>query len=156
MTTQNSGVTPTITTTTAGACSISGGVVTMKTGNDTCTLKAAWAANTYYTAASLTQSVSATPRASATTITSAAPAGSNPLKVTVHFTVDDTTSNTALTGSTVVTVTAGSGQHCSGTLTAGSCTLMFTGAETTSLTASYPGTGNYTGSTSASFPLTVN
>ena len=155
-TTQNSGVTPTITTTTAGACSISSGVVTMKTGNQTCTLKAAWATNTYYLAATAFQTVTATPRASATTITGAA-AGTNALKVKVSFTVDDTTSNTALTGSTLVTVTdSTSGKTCTGTLTAGSCTITFTGLESASFSASFPGTNNYTGSTSASFPYTVN
>jgi hypothetical protein len=72
----------------------------METGNEACTLKATWLANTYYLAATAFQTINATPRASATTITSAA-AGSNPLKVTMHFTVDDTTSNTALTGNLI-------------------------------------------------------
>jgi hypothetical protein len=156
VTTENSGVTPTITTTTAAACSISGGVVTMKTGNEPCTLKASWATNTYYLAATAFQTINATPRASATTITGAA-AGTNLLKVKVSFTVDDTTSSAALTGSTVVTVTdSTSGKTCSGTLTAGSCTITFTGLESASFTASWPGNNNYTGSTSAAFPYTVN
>jgi hypothetical protein len=71
----------------------------------------------------------------------------------VSFTVSD---GSALTGSTLVTVTSAAGPSCTGTLTAGSCTLRFVGLETTTVTASFPGTGNYTGSTSASFPLTVN
>ena len=139
VTTENSGVTPTITTTTAGACSISGGVVTMKTGNQPCTLKASWATNTYYLAATAFQTVNATPRASATTITGAA-AGTNLLKVKVSFTVDDTTSSAALTGSTVVTVTdSTSGKTCSGTLTAGSCTITFTGLESASFSGELAG-----------------
>jgi len=104
VTTENSGVTPTITTTTAAACSISGGVVTMKTGNEPCTLKASWATNTYYLGRDRFPDHQRNATASATTITGAA-AGTNLLKVKVSFTVDDTTSSAALTGSTVVTVT---------------------------------------------------
>jgi hypothetical protein len=152
-TTQNSGVTPTFSVTTASACSIAGNVVTMKTGNETCTVKASWAQNTYYTATTATQSTSATPLATTTTITGTVPKANNSLNVVVSFTVSD---GSALTGSTLVTVTSAAGPSCTGTLTAGSCTLRFVGLETTTVTASFPGTGNYTGSTSASFPLTVN
>jgi len=63
-----------------------GGVVTMKTGNQTCILKASWATNTYYTAASLTQSIISTPRATTTAITSTVPQ-TNPLRVEVYFNV---------------------------------------------------------------------
>ena len=152
MTTQNNGVTPTFSVTTASACSISGSTVTMKTGNLSCTVKASWAETTYYSAATLTQTVSATPLSTTTTITGTAPK-TNPLKVTVSFAVND---GSPLTGSTLVTVTSAAGPSCSGTLTAGSCTLTFSAPVTTSLTASFPGTTDYTGSTSASYPLTVN
>jgi uncharacterized protein (DUF1800 family)/sugar lactone lactonase YvrE len=49
----NSGITPTITTT--GACTISGTTVTVESGTGTCTMKASWATNSTYLAASATQ-----------------------------------------------------------------------------------------------------
>jgi hypothetical protein len=55
--TANSGITPTITA--AGSCSISSGIVTIKTSSGTCTLKAAWAVSNNYLAASLTQTTTA-------------------------------------------------------------------------------------------------
>jgi hypothetical protein len=152
-TTQNNGVTPTITTTTASVCTVSGNVVTVVSGTGTCTVKAAWAQTTFYSTASLEQSTTATPLATTTTITGTTPK-TNPLKVTVSFTVSNGV--TPVTGSTLVTVTAGTGQTCTGTVSIGTCTLTFVGLETTTLTASYPGNNDNTGSTSASYPLTVN
>ncbi len=56
-TTENSGITPTITA--AGACKIAGTTVTMTSGTGTCTLTAKWATDDYYLAASATQNTSA-------------------------------------------------------------------------------------------------
>ena len=154
VTTENSGVTPTITTTTGGACSVIGGVVTMKTGNQTCILKASWATNTYYTAASLTQSIISTPRATTTAITSTVPQ-TNPLRVEVYFNV--TNGANTVTGSVTVTA-APSGKSCTGAATSGKCLLTFTaageGSET--LTATFAGNVNDGTSTSAPYTLTVN
>jgi hypothetical protein len=150
-TTQNSGVTPTIMSTTASVCTVAGDLVTMKSGTGTCTVKAAWATNDYYLAASLTQSVTATPLATTTTITNAVPE-TNPLKMTVYFAV----SNGMNTVTGDVTVTAATGQTCTGMLSAGSCTLKFSNPGPTTLTAAYAGNPSNTTSTSASYPLTVN
>ena len=154
VTTENSGVPPTITTTTGGACSVIGGVVTMKTGNQTCILKASWATNTYYTAASLTQSIISTPRATTTAITSTVPQ-TNPLRVEVYFNV--TNGANTVTGSVTVTA-APSGKSCTGAATSGKCLLTFTaageGSET--LTATFAGNVNDGTSTSAPYTLTVN
>jgi len=151
-TTQNSGITPTITSSTGSVCSVSGGIVTMKKGTGTCTVKASWAADAYYLATSLTQSVTATLLGTTTTITNMVP-GNNPLKVAVHFAVSNGTSN-AVTGN--VKVTAASGQTCTGIVAIGKCVLTFTTPESTTITATYAGNTNDGASTSASYPLTVN
>jgi hypothetical protein len=149
-TTQNSGVTPVITSTTGTVCSVSGEIVTMKKGTGTCTVKASWATNDYYLATSLEQSTTATLLGTTTTITSTVPE-TNPLKVTVYFTV--TNGMNAVMGN--VTVTAGTGQTCTGTVTGGKCVLTFTTAESTILTATYEGNTDDSTSASASYSLTV-
>jgi hypothetical protein len=58
-TTQNSGITPTITASPAATCSVSGTTVTMKSGTGTCNLTAKWAANTDYLAATAYQTTTA-------------------------------------------------------------------------------------------------
>jgi hypothetical protein len=73
-------------------------------------------------------------------------------KVTVYFTV--TNGQNAVTGN--VTVTASSGEHCTGTVTAGKCLLAFTATGSKTLTAVFAGNPNDATSTSASYPLTVN
>jgi len=151
-TSENSGVTPTITSMTGGVCSISGVVVTMKKGTGTCTVKASWSADTYYSASSLTQSTTAALLGTTTTITSTVPQ-TNPLKVTVYFTVSNGTSTPA-TGN--VEVAAGSGQSCTGTVTSGKCVLMFTAPGSTNLAATYMGNVNDATSTSIPYSLTVN
>jgi hypothetical protein len=150
-TTTNDGVTPTITSTTGTVCSVSSGVVTMKNGTGTCTVRALWAANSDYLAATLEQSTTATMLNTTTTITNTV-AGTNPLRVTVSFTVSNGTA-TAVAGN--VTVNAASGQSCTGTVASGKCVLTFTAAETTTLTAGYAGNSDNNPSSSASFPLTV-
>jgi hypothetical protein len=150
-TTQNSGITPTITSTPATVCTVSGNVVTMKNGTGTCTVKAAWATNAYYLAASLTQSVTATKLATTTAITNAVPQ-TNPLQVEVYFGV----SNGANAVAGNVTVTASpSGKHCTGTVATGKCLLTFTAAGSQTLTAVYAGNTDNTTSTSAPYGITV-
>jgi hypothetical protein len=72
-TTQNSDITPTITSTTAGICTVIGATVTMKKGTGTCTVRASWATNDYYLATSLEQFTTATLLGTTTTITSTVP-----------------------------------------------------------------------------------
>jgi sugar lactone lactonase YvrE len=151
-TTQNSGVTPVITSTTGTICSVSGEIVTMKKGTGICTVKASWATNDYYLATSLEQSTTATSLGTTTTITSAVPEAGHPLKVAVYFSVTNGTA-VAVTGN--VTVTAGTGQTCTGTVTGGKCVLTFTTAESTILTATYEGNTDDSTSTSAPYSLTV-
>ena len=150
-TTQNTNVTPTITSTTGTICSVSSGTVTMKKGTGTCTVKASWAANTDYQATSLEQSTSATLLGTTTTITSAVPQATHPLKVEVYFTVIN--GMNAVTGD--VTVSAGTGQTCTGTVTSGKCLLTFTVAGSETLTAVYAGNTNDATSTSAPYTFTV-
>jgi hypothetical protein len=152
-TTQNSGITPTITSTTGSVCSVSSGIVTMKMGTGTCTVKASWATNKFYLAASLEQNTTATQIGTTTTITSTVPE-TNPLKAEVHFTVSNGTS-TVVTGSVTVTAAPG-GETCTGTVTSGKCLLTFTAAGSETLTAVYAGNNDDSTSTSVAYPLTVN
>ncbi|MGB9235018.1 MAG: Ig-like domain repeat protein, partial [Terriglobales bacterium] len=89
-----------------------------------------------------------------TTITNTIPQATHPLKVEVYFTV--TNGMNAVAGN--VTVTASSGEHCTGTVLGGKCLLTFLSADVGSqtLTATYPGNTNDAASTSSPFPLTVN
>lgn len=151
-TTENSGVTAKITSTTGSVCSVSGETVTMKSGSGTCTVKATWAESNYYAAITEEQSTSATPLSTTTTITNTVPETANALKVEVYFTVSNGASTNAVGN---VTVTAASGQTCTGTVAGGKCLLTFTGAESTALTAVYAGNANNSTSTSAGYPLTV-
>ncbi len=150
-TTQNSNVTPSISSTTGTICSVSSGTVTMKKGTGTCTVKASWAANTDYQATSLEQSTSATLLGTTTTITSAVPQATHPLKVEVYFTVAN--GMNAVTGD--VTVSASTGQTCTGTVTSGKCLLTFTVGGSETLTAVYAGNTNDATSTSAPYMFTV-
>jgi hypothetical protein len=151
-TTQNSGVKPTITSTTASVCTVSGTTVKMKNGTGTCTVKASWATNDYYLAASLTQSTSAELLGTTTTINKTV-AETNPLKVEVYFTVANGTS-TAVAGNVTVSAEPG-GKACTGTVASGKCLLMFTAAGSETLTAIYAGNTDNSTSTSAAYPLTV-
>ena len=152
--TQNSGIIPTIRSTTGSVCTVSGNVVTMTSGTGTCTIKAAWVENDYYLPTSLTQSTNATLLGTSTAITSTATlTPRNLLKVTVYFTVSNGTS-TAVKGN--VTVTATSGETCTGTVTAGKCLLTFGAAGSKILTATYKGNNDDSTSTSVSYSLLVN
>jgi sugar lactone lactonase YvrE len=92
-----------------------------------------------------------------TTITSNLP---NPSKtgkpVSVHFTVTPATSYSPPTGK--VTVSASTGETCSGTLAGGSgaCSLIFTTTGSRTLSATYAGDSNNSGSSSVTVTQTVN
>jgi hypothetical protein len=124
----------------------------MKNGTGTCTVKASWATNDYYLAASLTQSTSAELLGTTTTINKTV-AETNPLKVEVYFTVANGTS-TAVAGNVTVSAEPG-GKACTGTVASGKCLLMFTAAGSETLTAIYAGNTDNSTSTSAAYPLTV-
>jgi sugar lactone lactonase YvrE len=151
-TTQNSGITPVITSMTGAVCTVSSGTVTMKKGTGTCTVKASWATNDYYLAASLEQSTTGTLLGTTSTITNTIPQATHPLKVEVYFTVAN--GMNAVTGNVTVTAAPG-GQTCTGTVTSGKCLLTFPAAEPTILTATYEGNADDSTSTSASYSLTV-
>jgi hypothetical protein len=116
-------------------------------------VKATWATNDYYLATSLEQSTTATLLGTTTTITNTIANAEHPLQVEVYYTASNGTS-TALAGD--VTVTAASGQTCTGSVAAGKCLLKFTTVGSTTLTATYAGNTNDATSTSAEYPLTVN
>ncbi len=151
-TTENSGITPIIVTTTGGVCTVSGTTVTMKKGTGTCTVKASWATDAYYLAASLTQSTTAALLGTTTTITNTIPQATHPLKVEVYFTV--TNGMNAVAGN--VTVTASSGEHCTGTVLGGKCLLTFAVPGSKTLNAVYAGNTDDATSTSVPYALTVN
>ena len=93
-----------------------------------------------------------------TIINSATASPTNPLKITVDFTVTQSVLNTTkATGS--VTVTPSTGETpCTGTLSTsgtGSCTITFSKAESTKLTAGYSGDANNLTSTSATKSVAV-
>ena len=92
-----------------------------------------------------------------TTITSNVPNPSTHGKpVLVHFTVTAATNYKAPTGK--VTVNASTGESCSGTLVSGSgsCSVTFSAAGSTTLTATYAGDNNNSSSVSVGVAQTVN
>jgi len=113
VTTSNSGVTPTITA--IGSCSISGSTVTMTSGTGKCTMKAQWAATTYYLAASATQSTTAAKVAPAVIFTGAPPTAQYQSTFTVSAASNTSVIPTiTVTGScsirgTTVSITSGTG-----------------------------------------------
>ena len=152
-TTENSGVTPTVTSTTGSVCAVGGTTVTMKKGTGTCTVKASWATNTYYLATSVTQTTTATLLPTTTAITSTTPQAGHPLKVEVYFTVAQSGTSALPTG--YVTVTASSGETCAASVAFGKCLLTFAASGSKTLTATYAGNADDSSSTSAPFSLTV-
>jgi hypothetical protein len=97
------------------------------------------------------------PVSTKTTINIVTVSTTNPLEVTVAFTVTQAIANvTKATGN--VTVTAGTGETCTGTLAStgkGSCALTFAAAGAKTLTATYAGDSNNLTSTSAVKSVTV-
>jgi hypothetical protein len=112
---------PTISTVSAtfsatGACSISGSTVTMTSGRGNCLLTATWAADSYYSAATLTQTTAATTAQPTVTFTNApatAPYGSTFGVLATSTDVSQTLSVTAAGACSVsgfrVTMTSGTG-----------------------------------------------
>jgi uncharacterized repeat protein (TIGR03803 family) len=123
------------------------------------TLSVTLAATKDYTGATYAVGLTVNPIGTTTTITEASP---NPAKVgqtvTVDFTVEPvTTIKQKPTGN--VTVTASSGESCTGALLAtgkGKCTLTFSSAGSSTLTATYAGDNNNNASTSGEYTETVN
>jgi FtsP/CotA-like multicopper oxidase with cupredoxin domain len=155
--TTNANVMPTITPT--GVCSVgpvtgsptnATATVTMTSGTGTCSVTANWPPTSAYLAASLSQSTAALKLGSKTAITSNAP---NPSVVgqvvNISFNVTETGGAALPTGT--VTVTATTGEQCSGSLTAGvgSCNITFVTPGSRTLTALYNGDANYNTSSSA-------
>ncbi|HYL15065.1 MAG TPA: choice-of-anchor D domain-containing protein [Terriglobales bacterium] len=126
-TTTNASTTAVITA--SGGCSNVGNLVTMTSGTGTCSLTANWAADTNYSAATATQSTTATKIAPTVTFTGA-PA-SAPYQGT--FTVATTTNAT-----TVAVITASGG--CSNV---GNLVTMTSGTTACSLTANWAADANY-------------
>lgn len=112
---------------------------------------------TDYVTATDSVSLVVNPVSTTTTITSNLP---NPSKtgkpVSVHFTISPATSYSPPTGR--VMVNASTGETCTGTLAGGSgaCSLIFTTTGSRTLTATYAGDSNNSGSASATVTQTVN
>jgi FtsP/CotA-like multicopper oxidase with cupredoxin domain len=121
--------------------------VTMISGTGTCTVAANWAATANYGAAGpATQSTTAAKAVSATSILAHTP---NPSVVgqAVPVTFSVTGTGVAPTGN--VTVKATTGESCTGTVAAGTCSLIFVTTGTRTMTATYAGDANFNGSSSA-------
>jgi hypothetical protein len=131
----------------------------LNAGAQTLSVKFAPTLSTDYTVATASAELTVNPVDTTTTITTTTP---NPSKtgqaVTVAFTVAQAVTNVHKpTGS--VTLTASSGETCTGTLVAGgkgSCKLTFTTAGSRTLTAAYTGDSNNNGSTSVAVTQAVN
>lgn len=86
----------------------------------------------------------------ATTTTSIKSVSPNPglpnSPIVISYSVVGSTNLTSPTGN--VTVTASTGEFCTGTVTAGSCSIMFATTGTRTVTASYAGDSNFSGSSS--------
>ena len=130
-------------------------IVTMSSGTGSCIVNATWAATSLYSSASKTQTTNATKIVNTTTISSDTPDPSV-LGQAVTITFSATGAGVGPTGT--VTVTASSGESCSGTLTsqAGTCSITFQSGGSRTLTARYAGNSNYNTSTSAGVSHTVN
>ncbi len=158
--TTNANVMPTITPT--GVCSVGpvGGTptgatatVTMTSGTGTCLLTASWPATTSFASATAAQSTAATKLASATSITLNQP---NPSVVGQTVAVNFSVTGAGLTGPTGnVTVTASTGESCTGLVTAGTCSLTFLTTGSRTLAALYNGDANYNTSLSGSVNQSV-
>jgi phosphoesterase family protein/Big-like domain-containing protein/ASPM-SPD-2-Hydin domain-containing protein/centrosomal CEP192-like protein len=160
--TTNASPLPTITGT-SGICSVgsvsgtpasASATVTVSGTSGTCNVTANWAADSNYLAASATQSTAVGKAVSTTTITSNAP---NPSAVSQAVTVSfNVTGSGTPTGT--VSVSASTGETCSGTLSAGSgsCAVTFATSGSRTLTASYGGDSNFAGSTSAAVTQSVS
>ena len=130
--------------------------VTMTSGTGTCTLTATWAADSKYSSPTpKTQNTSAAKATSITSITSHTPNPSTH-KQAVNISFSSTGAGAGPTGS--VTVSASTGESCTGTLAAGvgSCSITFQNSGARTLTAHYTGDNNFNTSSSSGVPQTVN
>jgi sugar lactone lactonase YvrE len=139
-TTQNSGVIPTITASPSNICTVSNDVVTMIRGSGICTVKASWAFNVYYNAASLSRATTAEKLPSSVNWTSPAP-------ISHGTTLSGVLNATASVPGSFVYKNGAATVHPSTVLAAGSYTLSVTFTPTAS--ADY-------GTATASVSLTVN
>jgi hypothetical protein len=162
--TTNAPVMPSITGT-PGVCSVgtvtgtpagASAMVTMLMSTGTCTTTANWGAGGGYSAAGpITQRTTAVKAASTTTITSNTP---NPSTLQQAVTIGFTVAGGSAGPTGAVTVTASTGESCTGALTSGSgaCSITFLSRGSRTLTARYSGDSNFNASTSAPRSQTVN
>jgi hypothetical protein len=118
----------------------------MTSGTGACSLVATWLADSNYAAASATQSAAAVKAASTTTIIADTPNPSSPgMPALISFTV---TGNGHPTGSYTVTSSTSGDPGCNGTLNAGTgtCSLTFATSGARTITVTYAGDTNFTGS----------
>jgi len=101
--------------------------------------------STDYATATKTVTLTVNKATTTTTITSVSPNPALPNSpVVIKYSVVGSTNVTAPTGT--VTVTASTGESCSSTAAAGSCSITFATTGTRTLTASYAGDSNFSGS----------
>ena len=141
---------------TPGICTVStvGGTfvtttatVTMISGTGTCIVAANWAATANYSAAGpATQTTAAAKAGSATSILAHTP---NPSVVGQAVPVTFSVTGTGVGPTGNVTVKATTGESCTGTVAAGTCSLIFVTTGTRTMTATYAGDANFNGSSSA-------
>lgn len=110
---------------------------------------------TDYATVSDSVAITVKPATSTTAMGSTSP---NPSSANEPVTVNYAVSGSGGIPTGTVTVTASTGETCSGTLVngSGSCSLTFTAAGSPKLTASYSGDSNFKASTSAKVTQTVN
>jgi hypothetical protein len=139
----------TATVTAAGSCTISGNTVTMTSGTGSCSLTATWLADSNYLAASATQSTLAVKAVATTAIVTDTPNPSTVgVPVSIAFTV---TGNGTPTGTYMAASSVSGDPGCNGTLTAGvgSCSLTFATSGPRTITITYTGDGNFSGSSTS-------
>ncbi len=131
----------------SGACAISAGVVTINAGSGICTVTATTAAGNNYLGSSATsQAITAIKAAATVTIGTITP---EPSVAGVSYTVNVSVSpQSGGTPTGTVTVSDGTGASCPITLSggAGGCALISTLAGSLTITATYGGDPNFTGS----------
>jgi len=135
----------------AGSCTNSGATYTMTSGTGSCSVIANQAGNGNYSAAPpVTETVSASKANSSTSLKSSPNPSNVGQSVMISFTVTSGATGT-------VSVSASTGESCSGPLTAsaGSCSITFNTAGPRTLTGTYSGDGNFMGSMSGGISQSV-
>ena len=125
----------------AGTCTLAINSIGAKT------LTATYSGDANFVTSSVTEAHQVNQAGTTTTITSDNPdPSSSGQAVTVNYTVVATApAGGTPTGNVVVTVSGGA-ETCTGTVAAGTCTLTLTGSGLRTITATYAGDANYTGS----------